>query len=80
MRKLEAGDEILFIAIDEFVGQEIEKRGIVLDDAFCYISAHPEYEAEYGAVQPGEAYVVKETPPSEALHLVTLRDILKYDL
>ncbi len=69
--------EILFSAIDDFTGEEVEKRGIVIDDARAYIRAHPECEAEYGAVRSGAALIVKETPPSEALHLIYLMDLRK---
>ena len=33
------GQEILFMAIDNFTGQDLEKRGIVLDDAAAYIKS-----------------------------------------
>jgi len=75
--KPKKGQEILFTAFDNMTAQPLEKRGIVLDDAAAYVKAHPELESEYGGVLPGAAYIVKETPPSEALHLVTLMDLLK---
>jgi len=75
--KLQKGQEILFKAIDEHTGQEIERRGIVQDDAFIYINSRRYLQAEYGNVLPGEAYIVQETPPSKAFHLVTLMDLLK---
>ena len=70
------GQEILFTAFDNLYPQPLEKRGIVLDDAAAYVKAHPELESEYGGVLPGAAFIVKETPPSEALHLVTLLDLI----
>jgi hypothetical protein len=77
MKMPKNGQEILFSAIDDFTGEEIEKRGIVLDDAAAYIKAHPELEKEYGGVLKGSAFIVKETPPSEALHLAYLMDLRK---
>jgi len=75
MKELERGQEVIFEAIDNFTGELVERRGVIIDNAVAYIEDHPKLQSEYGGVTEG--YIVKESYPSERINLITTTDIIK---